>query len=173
MIRTTLLGQSALRAVRAWHSGEMYWHSDRIKAVLLDLDDTLLINDMEVFSPPYFRALLAKVQGVCRPGTFMEALNTGIRAMVANDGRGPTNAEVFAREFYPRLGCPRDDVEPLLEDFYRHDFEDLAYLTAPDPAARDTGDLAPATRHQDRHRHATDLSRQRDPRPSPLGRCEC
>jgi FMN phosphatase YigB (HAD superfamily) len=110
---------------------------DRIKAVLLDLDDTLLINDMETFSPPYFRALLAKVQGVCRPGTFVEALNSGIRAMVANDGRGPTNAEVFDREFYPRVGCPRDDIEPLLNDFYRHDFEDLAYLTAPDPAARE------------------------------------
>lgn len=110
---------------------------DRIKAVLLDLDDTLLINDMESFSPPYFRALLAKVQGVCRPGTFVEALNTGIRAMVSNDGRGPTNAEVFAREFYPRVGCPRDDIEPLLDDFYQNDFEALAYLTAPDPAARE------------------------------------
>lgn len=107
-----------------------------IKAVLLDLDDTLLINDMGTFVPPYFRALLAKMQGVCPPGSFIEALNAGVRAMLENDGRGPTNAEVFARTFYPRLACPREDVEPLLEDFYRREFEDLAYLTEQDPAAR-------------------------------------
>jgi FMN phosphatase YigB (HAD superfamily) len=109
---------------------------DGLKAVLLDLDDTLLINDMEVFSPFYFRALLAKMQGVCLPGSFIEALNTGVRAMLQNDGRGLTNAQVFAREFYPKLACPRGDVEPVLDDFYRHEFEDLAPLTAQDPAAR-------------------------------------
>ena len=110
---------------------------DRIRAVLLDLDDTLLINDMETFSPPYFRALMTKMQGVCSPGTFLEALNTGMRAMMQNDGRGPTNAEVFAREFYSRINRPREEIEPLLEDFYLRDFENLAHLTAPDPAARD------------------------------------
>jgi len=109
----------------------------KIKAALLDLDDTLLINDMETFSPPYFRALLAKVQGVCQPGTFVEALNTGIRAMLQNDGRGATNAEVFAREFYPRLGVPREEMEPLLDEFYRTDFETLAPLTDRDPDARE------------------------------------
>lgn len=109
----------------------------KITAALLDLDDTLLINDMETFSPPYFRALLTKVQGVCQPGTFVEALNTGIRAMLQNDGRGATNAEVFAREFYHRVGVSREELEPLLDEFYRTDFEELAPLTDRDPDARE------------------------------------
>lgn len=109
----------------------------KIKAALLDLDDTLLINNMETFSPPYFRALLARVQGMCQPGTFVEALNTGIRAMLQNDGRGATNAEVFAREFYPRLGISRQELEPVLDEFYRTDFESLAPLTEQDPDARE------------------------------------
>ena len=111
---------------------------DRIKAVLLDLDDTLLINDMETFSPPYFRALLAKVQGVCRPGLVRRGPEHGY----PRHGRRTTavvrrTLRSLHASFTPGSPVPATTIEPLLDDFYRHEFEDLAYLTAPDPAARE------------------------------------
>lgn len=109
----------------------------RIRALLLDLDDTLLLNDTDTFLSHYFRALVAKMQGVVPVGRFAEALSVATRAMERNDGTNGTNAEVFAREFFRRVGREPDDVMPLFDDFYAHEFEALQSLTAPDPAARE------------------------------------
>jgi FMN phosphatase YigB (HAD superfamily) len=109
----------------------------KIRAFLLDLDDTLLVNDMETFSPHYFRALLNRMRGVCPAGAFVEALNAGIRAMWHNDGRQATNADVFAREFYRRLDRDPLEIEPILLDFYAREFDDLGQHTERDPMARE------------------------------------
>jgi len=107
----------------------------KIKALLCDLDDTLLINDMEDFLPHYYRALVAKIEPLCPPGRFMDALNQGTKAMWRNDGLNGTNAEVFAAEFYPRLPCEREEMEAMLMAFYAEEFEDLKEHTQDDPMA--------------------------------------
>jgi FMN phosphatase YigB (HAD superfamily) len=107
----------------------------RLKALLLDLDDTLIDNPMDSFIPAYFAALEAWVDGVVVPARFIAELKSATRAMAANDGAGPTNEEVFAAAFYPGLGVPRAELEPLLDRFYREAFPGLAPLTAPRPAA--------------------------------------
>ncbi|MFH1084181.1 MAG: HAD family hydrolase [Chloroflexota bacterium] len=107
-----------------------------IRALLLDLDDTLLINDMEAFMPHYYRALLARVGRLCQPTLFLEALQAGVRAMWQNNGSGRTNAELFAAEFYFRLPCPEGEMRAMLEAFYRDDFTRLRVHTQADPAAR-------------------------------------
>jgi HAD superfamily hydrolase (TIGR01549 family) len=112
-----------------------------IHALLLDLDDTLLLNDMELFAPHYFRALLAKVGPLCAPTAFSEAMNAGVRAMMANDGR-VSNAEAFAETFFPRLDCARETLLPVLDAFYAHEFEALRIHTQPDPQARPLVELA-------------------------------
>lgn len=112
------------------------------RALLLDLDDTLLVNDMEDFVPHYFEALLARVRSVCPPDLFLEALNAGTRAMWYNDGTDGTNAEVFGSEFFPRLGRKPEEIIPLLEEFYTHDFEALRRYTDVDPHARPLVTLA-------------------------------
>ncbi len=89
-----------------------------LKALLLDLDDTLIDNSMDTFIPAYFRALEAFVAGVVEPGRFIEELLKATRAMDGNDGTGLSNEEVFAAAFYPALGVPRDEMEPLLARFY-------------------------------------------------------
>ncbi len=119
-----------------------------IKALLLDLDDTLLLNDMETFGPHYFEALLAKVSAVCRPGPFIEALRAGTHAMMVNDGTQGTNAEVFQRTFFPLVGCDPDELMPLFEDFYTHEFHALREHTAVDPDARPLVELAMAQGYQ-------------------------
>jgi len=55
--------------------------------------------------------------------------------MDGNDGAGPSNEEVFAAAFYPALGVPREEMEPLLARFYNEAFPGLAPLVRPRPAA--------------------------------------
>jgi FMN phosphatase YigB (HAD superfamily) len=109
----------------------------RIRAVLFDLDDTLLLNDSDRFLSHYYRALVRKVQDVVPVGRFADALGVATRAMERNDGGDGTNAEVFAREFFPRVGREPEELMPLFSDFYAREFEVLSALTAVDPAARE------------------------------------
>ena len=106
-----------------------------LKALLLDLDDTLIDNSMDTFIPAYFRALEAFVAGVVEPGKFIEELLKATRAMDHNEGTGPTNEEVFAAAFYPALEVPREEMEPLLARFYNEAFPQLEPLTGRRPAA--------------------------------------
>ena len=107
-----------------------------LRALLLDLDDTLLINDMDSFGPAYCRALLGTMRSICPPVRFMEALQAGTEAMMGNDGRSGPNAEVFAREFLPRVGRSAEDIMPIFERFYREEFDGLRSLTEVDPDAK-------------------------------------
>ncbi|MBN1401318.1 MAG: HAD-IA family hydrolase [Anaerolineae bacterium] len=119
-----------------------------IKALLFDLDDTLLINDIEAFLPHYYRALLTKMSGVCPPTIFLDALNAGTRAMWHNSGTNASNAEVFEQEFFLKLRtgggvrASREEILALFDDFYQHEFEALRQYTAVDPHAREAVQLA-------------------------------
>jgi FMN phosphatase YigB (HAD superfamily) len=110
-------------------------NSSGLKALLLDLDDTLIDNPVRTFIPAYFKALEAFVADTVPPDRFIEELLAATRAMDRNDGDGPTNEEVFAAAFYPALGVPRDVLGPLLEKFYGEVFPSLRRMTAPRPAA--------------------------------------
>ena len=112
------------------------------RALLLDLDDTLLLNDMEAFAPHYFHALLAKAKERFSPGPFLAALDAGTQAMWRNDGNDGTNAEVFWSVFCARTGRERDQVLPLFDAFYTQEFETLRQYTGVDPQARVLVELA-------------------------------
>jgi FMN phosphatase YigB (HAD superfamily) len=114
----------------------------RIRALLFDLDDTLLLNDMEAFGAAYFRALATKLRPLCPPEVLQPALDEAVRAMWRNDGRNGTNAEVFAQIFFPRVGRTPEELMPLIHEFYTRDFEALRRFTAPDPEARALVSLA-------------------------------
>lgn len=120
----------------------------KMKALLLDLDDTLLLNDMETFAAHYFKALLAKTRKVCPAELFMASLEAAMRAMFYNDGTDGTNAEVFAREFFPRIGRSPEELMPLFEEFYAQDFEALRQHTTVLPEARVLVELAFAKGYQ-------------------------
>ena len=106
-----------------------------LKALLLDLDDTLIDNAMDTFIPAYFRALEAFVADVVAPRRFIEELLNATRAMDRNDDGDRSNEEVFAAAFYPALGVAREKLEPVLAQFYAEAFPQLAPLTRPRPAA--------------------------------------
>jgi FMN phosphatase YigB (HAD superfamily) len=106
-----------------------------IRAILFDLDGTLLDSNMDVFLPHYFKMLTARVAHIMPPETFLAHLMQATEAMIANDGRA-TNEEVFARTFYPLIGHPREQVELILLRFYTDDFPALRQHTRRKPAAR-------------------------------------
>jgi FMN phosphatase YigB (HAD superfamily) len=106
-----------------------------VHAILFDLDGTLLDNDMNEFLPPYFQMLTARVAHLVPPDTFMTHLMGATESMMANDGL-QTNEEVFASVFYPAVGRPREELEPILHGFYVNDFPSLKPFTKAKPKAR-------------------------------------
>jgi phosphoglycolate phosphatase-like HAD superfamily hydrolase len=114
---------------------------DQMRAILFDLDGTLLDADMDIFIPHYFEALSARVAHLVPPERFIPCLIQATRKMMANDGHD-TNAAVFARAFYPLVGRSRQELEPVFLDFYAHDFPRLRRHTRRKPKARQVVQIA-------------------------------
>ncbi len=107
-----------------------------LKAILFDLDGTLLDNPMHEFVPAYLELLAAFVADRLPPDRFVRELLAATAAMNANDGSGPTNEEVFAAAFYPALGLEREAFQPVWERFYDEEFPKLRRLTRTRAEAR-------------------------------------
>lgn len=106
-----------------------------IKAVLFDLDGTLLPMDQDVFIKGY-------LGGLCRtlaprgydPKAVGAALWKSTDEMIKNDGRR-TNEQVFWDSFCSILGDAVRDEEPLLNIFYNTDFQAIKDLCGFTPEA--------------------------------------
>ncbi len=107
-----------------------------LRAVLFDLDDTLLGNSMDVFLPAYFRALTQYCGHLISPERLIAQLMHGTEAMDANHNRHLTNEEAFAAAFYPALDLDRSTLEPVFRRFYAEEFPRLQTLTRRRPEAR-------------------------------------
>ena len=105
------------------------------RAIFFDLDGTLLDNDMDTFLPHYFRRLAGRMAHLIPPDTFIHHLLQATQAMMDNHGRA-SNAEVFAAAFYPLVGRPRQELDPIFADFYARDFPALRDYTRRKPEAR-------------------------------------
>ncbi len=100
-----------------------------IQALLLDLDGTLLHNDMDVFVSAYLEAVGRFMAGRIPRERFIPELLRATQIMAANDGDGATNEEVFAAAFYPSVGVGRAELEPLFMRFYAEEFPKLRRYT--------------------------------------------
>ena len=109
--------------------------STPVKALLLDLDDTLLINDWDTFSSHYYALLTEHVAHLCSRDTFMSALYAGTRAMVANDGGRGSNKDVFMQRFLPHFRDHGPEIVRALDVFYGQMFDELRQWTQQDPSA--------------------------------------
>ena len=106
-----------------------------ISAVLFDLDNTLLCNDMESFLPNYLGALGKYMAEQVDPGKLTQALLAGTQAMIENDDPERTLREVFNSVFYPALGWQPESVQAQIDSFYTSRFPQLRSLTKPKPEA--------------------------------------
>ena len=107
-----------------------------IKAVLFDLDDTLLGNDTETFMPPLYQAWSAAIADLLPHDATVRALRKAAMAMIANVDPIKTNGEVFADAFSAASGIDYAIVERRFDAYYRGDFNTVKSLTTQRDVAR-------------------------------------
>lgn len=96
-----------------------------IKAVLFDLDGTLLPMDQDTFIKAYLGGMAKKLapHGY-NPDALVKAVYAGMKAMTTNDG-SCTNEIAFWNAFTGILGEKVRDDMPIFDEFYRNEFQDV------------------------------------------------
>jgi FMN phosphatase YigB (HAD superfamily) len=104
--------------------------------LLLDLDDTLLKNNIDDFLPQYLAAFAAEVAGLLDPDRFVKSLLAGTHEMVSNRQPDCTLQEKFESVFLPMAGLTSTaDFQPTADRFYAERFPLLKEFTQPIPQA--------------------------------------
>lgn len=106
-----------------------------IKAILFDLDGTLLPMDQEAFTRGYFKELAGVISPLgIEPKKLADIIWTGTAAMVQNDGQ-KTNEEVFWDAFAALSNMDIHLFKPSCDEFYSHQFHNARTLTGANPLA--------------------------------------
>jgi FMN phosphatase YigB (HAD superfamily) len=116
--------------------------------LLLDLDDTLLETNMDVFIPAYIKALSVALMDKVSPDVMIPALTGGTQAMMSNLDPALTLQEVFDAHFLPKLGTDRFAFQSSIDHFYDEIFPTLGSMTKPIPEAVSLVDWALAQGHR-------------------------
>ncbi len=96
-----------------------------IKAILFDLDGTLLPMQQDEFTSAYFDALSKKLAPYCyEPQRLIGGVWQGTKAMVKNNGT-QTNEQVFWKEFAELFSDKVYDDIDKFNAFYETDFDNL------------------------------------------------
>ncbi len=107
------------------------------RAILFDLDGTLLPLEFNEFIPYYFQMLNEKFRHIFPHGNLPDLVAASTEKMVHNDGTR-SNSDAFWEDFASRTGLSRTSLEPVFDDFYRHDFNALRRNTRTWPNAAAT-----------------------------------
>ncbi|HKM42797.1 MAG TPA: HAD family hydrolase [Limnochordia bacterium] len=108
-----------------------------MKAVLFDLDGTLLPMDQEVFIKRYLKELGAKgAEWGYGAQELVQIVLKGVDAMVANDGT-MTNEERFWELFMTTYGGEREEHIAVFEAFYHNEFTRVAEGMNPAPLSNE------------------------------------
>lgn len=93
-----------------------------LKAILFDLDGTLLPMDQELFMNYYFGSLAKKLAPYGYDSQkLIDSIWAGTAAMVKNDG-SKTNEEAFWAKFCELFGQDSRKDEPVFDNFYWNEF---------------------------------------------------
>ncbi len=105
------------------------------KAVLFDLDGTLLDIDMNVFLEHYFHTMaeMAAQSGFQQHRQLVEQVFQSTGVMIADRDPTSTNQDIFMNDFFSRWPYQRHEFEPFFEHFYREGFPRLSRLCRPIP----------------------------------------
>ncbi|MBP5310152.1 MAG: HAD family hydrolase [Lachnospiraceae bacterium] len=118
------------------------------RAIMFDLDGTLLPMDMEEFTSGYFKELYKKVDMTDIPiQSFVDAIWKGTYSMMKNDGT-KINRDAFWDTFGTVIDCDTDEMDKRCLDFYSNEFinskcftQDNAYAVKAVKTARQKADL--------------------------------
>ena len=106
-----------------------------IKAILFDLDGTLLPMDQDLFVKTYFKLLAAKLAPYgYDPKQLIDAIWSGTGAMVKNNG-SCSNEDAFWNFFTSIFGKKSLEQLPVFEDFYANEFQGAQAVCKPIPQA--------------------------------------
>ena len=109
-----------------------------MKTILFDLDGTLLPMDQDTFGKAYFGGMAKKLAPYgYDPERLIKAIWTGTGAMVKNDGSVP-NDEAFWSCFAGIFGPDVRKDEPIFEEYYRQEFQQVRQVCGFDPEAGKT-----------------------------------
>ena len=110
----------------------------KIRTVLFDLDGTLLPMDQKQFVHAYFHSLYAALEpfGFSKEG-FQKAMWESVGAAIQNDG-ATTNEEAFWRAFQTLTGAEPKAVLPVIERYYRREFQEVSKSCGYTPYAKQT-----------------------------------
>jgi len=113
------------------------------KAVLFDLDGTLLPMDQDQFTKGYFKELAAVLAplGKLDPQALVAAVWDGTTAMVKNTGES-FNVDVFWARFSAVTGLDAAVYRPVCDHFYAHEFHNAKRFTGENPLAAEAVALA-------------------------------
>lgn len=99
--------------------------NNMVNTVLLDLDGTLAsldADDTEVFTKNYFKDLSIKLKDFFTLEDLTKVLWTSTKHMRENPDGRRTNEEIFFEKFYGMIEHSKEDLQPLIDDFYENDF---------------------------------------------------
>ncbi len=105
------------------------------KAILFDLDDTLLRNEVNGFVGAYFKTLLPKIGHFFPDGNAPEVIQVATNAMMAAERDERTLRDVFIETFDEHSPVPFAEVEPVFLDYYQNEFQAVESVTHKVPLA--------------------------------------
>jgi putative hydrolase of the HAD superfamily len=108
-----------------------------IKAVLFDLDQTLLDIDGDAFLEAYVEALAAFMAPLVNPADFRQALWSASVAALTEDHPGRTNHSVVWHALSTQLGIATDRLETHATAFNATDLRVICPGGSPKPGAHD------------------------------------
>ena len=105
------------------------------KAILFDLDGTLLNIDMEIFLQYYFMEMIkaAQAAGYQEGKKMVEQVFASTGLMINDLSPAVLNEEVFMGDFLPRCKYPEAEVRGFFDYFYDHHFPLLQVHCRPFP----------------------------------------
>lgn len=109
-----------------------------LKAILFDLDGTLLPMDQDAFVGGYFRMLAKKLEPYgFDPKTLIDGVLYGVSAMIKNDG-SKNNEAAFWSAFSSMLGSKTLMHKSVFDEFYAVDFQQAVKFCGKNPQSAQT-----------------------------------
>jgi len=110
--------------------------------LLIDLDNTLLDNDINFFLGAYLKALGKHLSSRIAPEKMIPLLLAGTEKMIKKEMPAQTLEESFDQAFYPAMGIPKEELAEEIHFFYAEIFPGLKTLTKIRPEAIQIIDFA-------------------------------
>ncbi len=99
------------------------------KAILFDLDDTLLRNEMHEFVNAYWGTLLPKISKVFPDHQIKDAILAGTQAMITARRSSTSLRDIFIQKFEQTTNLDFLDVEPIFFDYYKKEYREIKSVT--------------------------------------------